>query len=241
MAPTVLEVSNLSSGFLVNPPAAGEGVCQICWTFCAPYPRCYPCGRENPDVLDLVVPITMSAEGSQTHMMLRQYKDGFDEETRRHQQVRLTAILWRWLEAHEGCIADRIGQRADFVTTVPSGDPQRDDTHPLRKIVGEWTRPTRDRYRRILRRTDVPATDHVYSAEKYQATESLDGKAILLIEDTWTKGANSQAAATALRDAGASSVVCVVIGRHINPDYSDNKARLAALPRPFDWDRCALC
>jgi hypothetical protein len=32
----------------------------------------------------------------------------------------------------------------------------------------------------------------------------------------------------------------LVIGRHVNPEYRDNAERLRALPRGFDWDRCAV-
>jgi orotate phosphoribosyltransferase len=61
---------------------------------------------------------------------------------------------------------------------------------------------------------------------------------VLLIEDTWTRGANSQSAAHTLRRAGARTVAAVVIGRHINRDHGDNADRLDALPRDFAWDSC---
>lgn len=61
---------------------------------------------------------------------------------------------------------------------------------------------------------------------------------VLLIDDTWTTGANAQSAALALKAAGAGKVGVVVIGRHIREDYGDNAKRLKALPR-FSWERCA--
>jgi hypothetical protein len=49
-----------------------------------------------------------------------------------------------------------------------------------------------------------------------------------------------QAAAQALKQAGARRVGVVVIGRHANPEWGDNAERLKALPRPFRWETCAV-
>ena len=37
---------------------------------------------------------------------------------------------------------------------------------------------------------------------------------------------------------GAGAVGILVIGRHVHEDFADNKDRLRALPRPFDWATC---
>jgi orotate phosphoribosyltransferase len=70
---------------------------------------------------------------------------------------------------------------------------------------------------------------------------SLHGEPVLLIDDTWTTGANAQSAAAALKLAGAGSVAAVVIGRHVNRDWHGNELKLRALATPFDWRGCALC
>jgi hypothetical protein len=44
-----------------------------------------------------------------------------------------------------------------LVTTVPSADPLRDLHHPLRRIVGNLVEPTRDRYERLLVRSETQA------------------------------------------------------------------------------------
>ena len=64
---------------------------------------------------------------------------------------------------------------------------------------------------------------------------------MLLIDDTWTTGANAQSAAAALKAAGAGRVAAVVIGRHVNRGWHDNDRRLAALVGRFEWTQCALC
>ncbi len=67
----------------------------------------------------------------------------------------------------------------------------------------------------------------------------LDGESVLLIDDTWTTGANARSAAAALR-AGAGAIAVLVIGRHLHRDYGDNRRAAApSLPTPFDWEACA--
>jgi len=99
--------------------------------------------------------------------------------------------------------------------------------------------PTRDRFARLLTRSDAAVDDRTISAEKYRAACTLSGEPVLLVDDTWTTGANAQSAAATLRDAGAGSIALVVIGRHIRRDWEDNDQRLRGLPRPFDWEDCA--
>ncbi len=77
------------------------------------------------------------------------------------------------------------------------------------------------------------------SADKYTATRKLGGADVLLVDDTWTRGANAQSAAFALKAAGAGKIGVVLIGRHIREDYEDNAKRLKALPR-FSWEWCAF-
>ena len=82
--------------------------------------------------------------------------------------------------------------------------------------------------------------DRAVDPGKYNPTEDLHGENVLLIDDTWTTGANVQSAAAALKTAGANRVGVLVIGRHVRDEYQDHAQRLKALPRPFDWETCAL-
>src|SRR5690349_21799701 len=118
--------------------AEAEGACRICRTFIGPgYDRCYPCAHQ-PDHFDVVVPITYSEHLGQMHTALRSYKDG-PEEGRRYAMVRLTAILWRFLDAHEECVARAANAHGfDLVAAVPSSTPDADDRRTgLRQMI-EW-------------------------------------------------------------------------------------------------------
>jgi predicted amidophosphoribosyltransferase len=237
--PTVGELTELYSNFMLG-PRVGPGVCTTCFNFTRGYQRCYACAH-GQSWLQAVAPVSYSIAREQLHHALASYKRLTGEIARRF-QVELAAILWRFLAEHEQCVARAAGAGAfALVTTVPSGDRERDRKHPLRQIVGELVVPTRGRHERLLQRSTVRLGAREPSPNRYEPTRRLDGEPVLLIDDTWTTGANAQSAAAALRSAGAGPVAAVVIGRHLNREWHQNDQRLRGITRPFDWSRCALC
>ena len=237
--PTVAELTDAYGNVLVA-PRAGDGVCRTCFNLTDGYERCYACVHGGRG-LDLVVPISYSVAGEQLNHALVSYKRG-PMPAATELGLQLAAVLWRFLAAHERCVAGTLGVAAiPLVTTVPSNDPARDDAHPLHELVQRTVKPTSERFRRLLQRTERRAVPHVFCDERYAATTLLDGEAVLLIDDTWTTGANAQSAATALKLAGAGPVAAVVIGRHLNRQWGGNDRRLNRLPTPFDWGGCVLC
>ncbi len=48
----------------------------------------------------------------------------------------------------------------------------------------------------------------------------IDGRRMLLLDDTYVSGARAQSAAAALRRSGARAVVIVALGRVLRPDRS---------------------
>lgn len=239
--PSVAELTAVYGNFLIG-PRHGRDVCELCFNLTDGYERCYACAS-HPHWLDLIAPISYSVGGEQLHHALASYKRLTGEPARRF-TVELAAVLWRHLATHERCVARAAGlgrDRFDLVTTVPSTDPSRDAEHPLRRIVGELAGPTRERYERALLRTDAPARPRTFDPSKYSATRELRGAAVLLIDDTWTTGANAESAACALKSAGAGHVAAVVIGRHVNRGWRQNDSRLSAGRAPFDWTACPFC
>jgi predicted amidophosphoribosyltransferase len=235
--PTVAELTELYGNFMLG-PRPGPGVCEVCFTFTESHGRCFVCGQHNSS-LDAIAPISYSVAGGQLHHALAGYKR-LGGEVARRLQVEVAAVLWRFLAEHERCLARAAAVTAfDLVTTVPSSSRERDEAHPLRRIVGELARPTRERYERLLTRSGVPVPERTFDPGKYDVTRPLSGEAVLLVDDTWTTGSGAQSAAAALRLAGAGPVAAVVIGRHVKRDWRDNDRRLHALARPFDWSWCA--
>lgn len=237
---TVAELSNPYANFMLRPlPPTTANVCSVCLTFTEGWDTCWRCGHQTR-FADAVLPISYSVAFGQLHTALRQYKRGHAFAARQF-QLQLTAVLWRFLTLHEGCLARSVGVASfDLVTTVPSGSAEREATHPLRRLVGELAAPTRTRYRRLLMRSGTSVAERAVDPGKYSPTTNLEGEAVLLIDDTWTPGANVQSAAGALKTSGAGAVGVLVVGRHINEDFGGNAQRLRAVPRPFEWERCAL-
>ncbi len=236
--PTVAELSAPYANFMLG-PRRGPDVCSQCFNLTDGYSRCYACVHGGR-FLDAMAPISYSVAGGQLHHALASYKR-LEGVVARRFALGLAAVLWRHLAAHERCLARATAIPAfSLATTVPSSGPGRGTAHPLHQLVG-LVEPLRGRYERLLRRSEVPATAHEFNPHKYEARRDLAGQAILLIDDTWTKGANAQSAAAALRAAGAEHVSAVVIGRYVNRGWRRNDRHLRSLPRPFDWTTCALC
>lgn len=235
---TVRELSAPYENFMLA-PQRGAGVCARCFNLIDGYQYCYACTR-HPAVLDAIAPISYSVAHEQLHHALATYKRGTGTASRRI-AVQLAAVLWRYLDAHESCLAQAAGVDSfPVVTTVASGRAGQDREHPLRWIVGEAVGPTRRRYARVLRRSPNEVAPRCFSPDRYLAETALHGEPVLLIDDTWTTGASAQSAAATLKATGAGVVAAVVIGRHVNRDWHENDRRLRGLPR-FDWDRCVLC
>lgn len=237
--PSVRELSTPYGNVMLG-PRRGPDVCGTCFNFTAGFDRCYACAHGRP-ALDAMAPISYSVAREQLHHALASYKR-LDGDVARRLGATLAAILWRFLDEHERCLA-RAAQtdRFDLVTTVPSSDRTRDEQHPLRHLVGDLVGPTRDRHRRLLLTGDHPVPPRTFSESKFHPTTRLQGQAILLIDDTWTTGSSAQSAAAALKKAGAGRIAGVVIGRHLNREWHENDRRLRGIAQPFEWAKCALC
>jgi hypothetical protein len=237
--PSVTELTALHTNFMLG-PRPGPDTCARCFNFTRGFDSCYACDH-NEAWLAAVAPISYSVALQQLHHALRSYKR-IGGAAGRRLTLELASVLWRFLDSHERCVA-RVANTDRFalVTTVPCGDPRRDETSPLRAIVGEIVTSTRQRYERLLHRSAAEVQPRAFDINKYGATRPLDGEPVLLIDDTWTTGASAQSAAAVLRRAGAGPVAAVAIGRHLNPEWHENDRRLRGIGRPFDWDRCALC
>jgi hypothetical protein len=147
----------------------------------------------------------------------------------------------RAAQAAQSAWANGFGDSFQLATTVPSSDRARDENHPLRRIVAELVGPTRERHERLLLRSRVAVGPRAFSRDKFTATRALHGEPVLLLDDTWTTGANAQSAAAALKDAGAGPIAAVVIGRHLKREWRENDRRLRGISDRFDWSECALC
>jgi predicted amidophosphoribosyltransferase len=236
LPPTVLDLSDRATPSLTAPPAEAAGVCAFCRNLISSdFEVCFRCSAQ-PQLLDVIVPVSVAVAGSSWYRTLRDYKTTSGPRQHR-QRATIAAVLWRFLAAHEPCIA-RAAQISGFeiVTTVPSSSPRRDGSQPLRQIVSTMCWHTLARHRRVLRPAAVADPTRTFDPGRFESTGRLDGKSVLLIDDLWVTGAHAQSAAAALRSAGAGPEALVVLGRFLNPSHEHVVGRLNNTP--FSWHDC---
>jgi hypothetical protein len=224
-------------------PRRGPGVCPRCLNLTATdVGLCRAC-RNCENHLAAFTPISYSVGREWLHQLVASYKRDADPSVS-DAAAELALILDRFLAAHESCLAAAAEVPGfSLVTSVPSGDPGRDELHPLRRVVGDLAQVTAARYDRLLFTGAQPApSGRRFDPRRYTATRELHGEPILLVDDMWTSGASAQSAAAALRAAGAGPVAAIVIARHLNRGWDRNDVRLRAIgARGFSFARCAAC
>ena len=237
---------------LLAPPPPGPSTCAVCLTPLFGQPPqgrvgrglCHRC-RAQPRAADSVLAISYSPHDGALHAMLRDYKATGRAAARL--RVALSAILWRFLAAHERCLAaaagaavDAGGAAFDAVCIVPSTRRRLALRHPLMCVLAALD-PVVGRLDCKLLEPASAARARVFDPRHFRVARSLRCQSVLLIDDTWTTGASAQSAAAALKLGGAGSVGVLVIGRHVREGYGDNRVWLSMLERGFDWNRCARC
>ncbi len=180
--PSVEDLSSGYANFMLG-PRRGTGVCEICFNLTAGYARCYACSHCE-QWLDLVSPISYSVAHEQLHHALASYKrlagPSADQLARE-----LAAVLWRYLAAHELCLAAATQvTRFDLVTVVPARSIEREARHPLRMIVAQLVAPTRSRHEHLLARSRAEAAPREFDQRRFLARRRLGGERVLLIDDT---------------------------------------------------------
>lgn len=223
------------------PLPPGPGCCVVCRGPARPgYPRCFPCALHllrAPGLLaDVVVPVSYAVSGTPYAGRLWRYKAtaGGQQAAR----AMLRAMLLVFLRDHGRCLWARAGVPApSHVAVVPSGRG-RPGPHPLRALIAPYLRLP---WAGLLPHPGRPEPVRELDAGRFRAAGSLAGARVLLIDDTWTSGASAQSAAAALRLGGASTVLTLILGRHLNPGRLPVSSFSPALAGSlFRQDRCAV-
>lgn len=253
--PTVDEVAAPYANHLIRVLPPGPGVCDVCRTSIVPQfnpTRCRPCfdAIDHVDYRpDEVAIIAVALRGQQLAHELLTYKTRPGDPAIDRIRIRLAALLWKWLSTHEDCVARGAGVAGfPVVTTLPSTRLERQEDHPLRTIVRDVVGVTRVRHRDLLRSAGIPDSGDRRTPDRHRFSvieRSLDRLGpILLIDDTWTSGANAYSAVHALKAAGATKVAVLCLGRWFNraqqePFQSASNAYIErARQLGWDWDRC---
>jgi len=200
-----------------------------------------------------VVPAFACPAPGPLYAVLLGYKEAPVDEARRHFARVVRGVLDEFLAVHAPCVAAAAGGATELVLPVPStrrpGPPALGRVEGLAEVVaarlgGACWDPA------LLRRTDRPI-GHMQphrDAFAVAARRQVAGSRVALVDDVYVSGARAQSAASALRGAGAASVVIVVLGRVLRPERVARHARFLGVPgAPPVWrgrtgaDPCGRC
>jgi hypothetical protein len=195
----------------------------VCCTPVDGYERCYRCSRDDrtAGVADLVAPLTYGVERTQSGILLRHYKDDVSAEARTQHGHLIRRLLYVGIMKHQKCIEKQVGMSAAMRVTVPSLK-HRPGVHPFTALAQGMHAV--DDSRLALRPAAGALNNRVVSANQFEIVpkRSLSGQHILILDDTWTTGSNTQSAALTLRQAGAAHVSVLVVGRWLSPAFGNN-------------------
>lgn len=247
--PTDVEITDPKiSIFVPVASAATPGVCEICHNATVIgqqgtyYSRCWNCRSLPLGSVRTVVPISLvHTSESQLYASLRDYKSEstyFSESVRAEHRLLLAATVQRFLRIHREHIEQAAGVSWDTIQVVPSTRPGRRE-HPL----GEVMRMTvfRDELAQLLTYTGEPIRHNEPNPAAFAPVGRVEGRRVLIVDDTFTTGARVQSVAGALTRAGATVAAAVPIGRVIGTDRPEKEAFWRAQRAiAFDFDRCCL-
>jgi hypothetical protein len=221
-----------------------RGVCRICRGWCEGYHRCWNCQQHFQRFHGLPVPRLLAAalavKGTALALDLWNYKYAASAEEGDAAQERLTGLLHATSQRHEACLA-RICEveMFDVVTCVPSAR-RPTHHHPLRRLVASVS-PLSERLQDTLVATGADH-QHQWADGRFRVTASVEGRSILLVDDTWTSGGSAMSAALALLEAGATAAGVLVLGRHFDPTFRQGSVYSEfATSLGFDPEFCTYC
>jgi hypothetical protein len=213
----------------LGPTSSGYHTCFICEFKWSAHP-------EYHGACDLIVPATVAVQPSDWYSVVRHYKSG--AVNFRTLAPALAVVLREWLGHHSGRIATALGGTPDLVAVVPSRNTP--PPTPLSRVVS-WAVTNTP----VLADLDVgpdavtfvgppPAKHKHLYPDSLEVAADLDGRRILLVEDTWVSGSTALSAAIALRRAGAAGVALISAARMVYADQMTPAYEEAAVA-PVDF------
>lgn len=226
------------------PQLGAEGSCDVCHSAPNPgYSTCYSCSTTTVQVshpCKLVVPVSLSEPFGQLHHVMKHYKnEALDAATRNGFVNQIAALIARFLHIHRSCITTA-GGPWDTVTSVPSTSGRAGE-HPLETAI-KRAPGIGSEFEPLLVPGPVPLAHTQADDKGFTAVPEATGRSVLLVDDTFTSGARSQSAASALHLAGATVVAIVPVARIVNPEWSGSVADLwnRSRARSYDFSYCCV-
>jgi predicted amidophosphoribosyltransferase len=235
------ELTGAAGSFLHNIVRDRGVTCAVCATPVSFGARCLTCERADhtAGLGDTVVPLTYGITGHPSAAMLQAYKNDPQRPVRTGYARIVDRLLYLGLMLHERCVEVRVGQRTDLRLTIPSlkGRP---GAHPLLTMALKMNAVNKSP---LLTAQLTECYHRDISEHKFELKPRVDltGRHVLLLDDTWTTGANAHSAALTLRRAGAHRISVIVIGRWLVPRFGCNAQFIRdRLQHPYDPRLCPV-
>ena len=234
-------LTQAAGGYLHNVVRRPAVTCAVCATPVEGFARCWRCQQDGriPGLADVVVPLTYAIGGTQSATMLWHYKDDPVRKAREQHALIINWLVYLAISEHERCIGAAAGLPVSVRLAIPSLSG-RAEVHPFTALM-RWMNAVPESPALIP--APEAMCDRAVSGDKFvlEPAERLDGRHVLVLDDTWTTGSNAQSAAMTLRGAGAARVSVMVVGRWLSPGYG-NTGRFIQdyLRNDYDTEVCPV-
>jgi predicted amidophosphoribosyltransferase len=247
--PTDIQITDPKiSIFVPVASATTEGVCEVCHNATVVgqlgtyYPTCWNCRNLPAGSVHTIVPISLvHTSESQLYASLRDYKSEspyITDHVRTEHSLLLAATLQRFLRIHRPHIEEAAGVAWETIQVVPSSRAER-PAHPLEAVIRRTV--FRNELAQLLTRTGEPIAHNEPNHAAFAPAGDVQGRNVLIVDDTFTTGARVQSVAAALANAGARVVAAVPIGRVIDTNRPEKEEFWRAQRAiAFDFDTCCL-
>ncbi|MHB8794307.1 MAG: phosphoribosyltransferase [Candidatus Nanopelagicales bacterium] len=239
-----------AGGYLAN-AVRGDGHCEVCTTpIDPPWTACVHCNRHRQlpytaSLADLVVPLTYAGHNRQSERLVYGYKNPLitgepsDDSVSAH-RLTMSLLIFLGLAFHRPCI-ERVTGPVDALAVIPSTKGRPD--HPLAGLIGptavEQSLPLID----LSYIGPLGDSSRDIHPERWTTNDVsvINGRHILVIDDSWVTGRHPQSVAAALKRDGADRVTVLVAARLLERKWEPTKRFLERTPLPdYDPHRCPV-
>lgn len=230
MIPCAIMLDQIAQA-MVPPPDYAIDVCPTCWSWRHPrHPRCSNCMQAFGELhmpANLAVPISLYRRPSLLRDWLVSYKlrEELPTVSAATAQSLLTAIVSSFLTLAWPVLTARLGS-VDGIVPVPSSSSTGEG--PMVSVLRSSAARFAPVYPQLVSR--LRTSSHRYMSESmFDVTQRVEGKRLIVFDDVFTTGSQSQSLSSALQGRGADVPLILVIARRIDPGFNEAVGRV--------WDR----
>ncbi|WP_146099055.1 ComF family protein [Nocardia nova] len=240
-------------GFFHNAyPSTTPSICPVCrgpseQSLCR---RCWSAHAEFGELLaDRTIVLTYALGGrsgahhqSAHHLLAYKGYRGTPRVQRCAQDLRLMVSVV--MDMHRNCLQGWLGGQWDSLTFVPSVE-RPDRGHPVAELANAAL-PTFTRGPRLSKFLLTPGArpGRELTADRFRVDERwrdrIEGRNVLIVDDSWVTGASAQSAVIAVKRAGAATATVLCVARWLRGDWADHKRLIGTLQDGFDVLRCPV-